>query len=387
MSQIKLAGLLMIPLAFHCSAATAQEIQPGCPTTGTAPSQFKPQTQMPSPLMIQPRPDEVYGPYIPYSGPLLQKTPPPQREVAEVPSTACITPNAQIAHSSSLPSNSSAVLQQIPQAESNGNSQSSKPWATGQSTADELVLTADSDPSTGASSSTSEYVRSVPLPRAAMVPVEIRPFRSIAIGVKADTLGAGFEIATPVAHNLNLRSSINIFAFDDPFNIDGVNYDARLHLKSSETTLDLFLGHGLHISPGILYAKNTMSAPASVGPGQTFVLGSQTFLNSVDDPVSGSSSVVYPHTFSPMLLIGVGNIIPRSGRHFSVPFEIGAAYTGAPKINVGLSGTACTTEGCVNFAQNSEAQTALKQEINILNEDLKRVPIFPIISLGFAYHF
>ena len=76
--------------------------------------------------------------------------------------------------------------------------------------------------------------------------------------------------ATPLAGSFNLRSSFNFFAFDDPFSIDGVNYDARLHLQSSETVLDWFVGKNLHISPGFLYVKNSMSAPASVGPGQTF---------------------------------------------------------------------------------------------------------------------
>ena len=69
-------------------------------------------------------------------------------------------------------------------------------------------------------------------------------------------------------------------------------------------------------------------------PRSNLQLGSQTYINSVDDPVNGYSSVVYPHNFAPMLLIGFGNIIPRAYRHFSVPFEIGAAYTGAPLISV-----------------------------------------------------
>jgi hypothetical protein len=192
-----------------------------------------------------------------------------------------------------------------------------------------------------------------------------------------------------MAYKINLRSSVNFFAFNDPFSIDGVNYNARLHLKSSETTVDWF-PHGeggLHISPGILYVNNTLSAPASVGPGQTFTLGTQTFINSVDDPVNGSSSVVYTRKFAPMLLLGYGNIIPRTGRRLSFPVEFGVAYTGAPQISVALNGTACTTDGCVDFATNSEAQKFLKQEVNTLNEDLKKFPVFPILSVGMAYHF
>jgi hypothetical protein len=285
------------------------------------------------------------------------------------------------------PPNSSAVQKQQP--DSLINSPSPSPFKLAQSTSNELALASDVASSSDGSPTDAGYARPVHLPRSTTIPQEIRPFRSLAIGFKADTLGLGVEFATPMAYKINLRTSINFFAFNYPFSIDGINYDARLHLKSSETTVDWFPRGkgGFHISPGILYVKNTLSAPASVGPGQTFVLGSQTFINSVDDPVNGTSSVVYSRKFAPMLLVGYGNIIPRAGRHLSVPFEIGAAYTGAPQISVALNGTACTTDGCVNFATNSQAQNYLKQEINILNEDLKKFPVFPILSLGVAYHF
>jgi hypothetical protein len=217
-------------------------------------------------------------------------------------------------------------------------------------------------------------------------PPDLRPFRSYGARLGAARLGTGIEIATPLAARINLRSGFNFFAFTDPYNMDGVGYDARIHLQSSQTTLDWFMGR-FHISPGFLYFKSGMTAPTSVGPGQRFVLGTQTFLNSVDDPVSGSSSVIYPRKFAPLLLLGYGNLLPRSGEHLSLPIEVGVAYTGAPVINVALNGTACTTDGCVNFSQNADAQKFLKQEINILNEDLKHYPVFPIVSVGLAYRF
>jgi hypothetical protein len=238
------------------------------------------------------------------------------------------------------------------------------------------------------SSRTPRYVRSVPLPRAVTSADDIRPFRSIAIGFKADTLGAGIEIATPVSRTFNLRSSYNFFAFNDGFNLDGINYNARLHLKSSETVLDWFpRGTLIHVSPGILWGKNAMTAPVSVAPGQTFTLGSQTFLNSIDDPITGSSTATYSHSFSPLILVGLDNIIPRSGRRLSFPFEIGIVYTGSPQLNLNLGGTICTTDGCVNLSQNIDAQNSLKQEIRNLNKDLNSYPVFPIVSMGIGYHF
>ena len=307
-------------------------------------------------------PKDVYGAYVPY-------VPPPKP-------AACITVNAQPASSS--PPNSSVVQKQQP-----SSLDLAKPTSNSL-----LALTLDPTSSSDGSPAGEGYVRNVPVPQPATIPQEVTPFRSIAIGFKADTLGLGVEFATPMAYRLNLRTSVNFFAFNAPFNIDGVDYNARLHLKSSQTTVDWFpRGEGgFHISPGILYLKNTLSAPASVGPGQTFLLGTQTYTNSVDDPVSGSSTVVYPHSFAPLLLFGYGNMIPRIRKRLSFPIEVGVAFTGAPQMSVALNGTACTTNGCVNFT-NPDPQKSLKDEINILNEGLKRYPVFPILSVGFAYHF
>jgi hypothetical protein len=253
--------------------------------------------------------------------------------------------------------------------------------------ADSLLVSSSSS-SVPEFSNPAALTRSVPVSPAVAEGPSTRPFRALSIGFTANTLGAGFELATPLSRSLNLRSGINLFSFTYPFNVDNVNYNSNFRLRSSTSTIDWFPGHrSFHISPGILYSRNALNAIVSVGPGQTFELGDQSFINSVNDPVGGAATVVFPHQIAPMLMIGFGNIIPRTGRHFSIPFEIGAAYTGSPRIDVNLNGTACTTDGCVNFASNAEAQASLKQEISDINEDLKRIPVYPIVSLGFAYRF
>ncbi|MDQ2834736.1 MAG: hypothetical protein M3Y50_13560 [Acidobacteriota bacterium] len=216
-----------------------------------------------------------------------------------------------------------------------------------------------------------------------------RALRSLAIGLTASTLGAGIEVATPLSRSFNLRSAINVFTFAYPFSLDGVGYDPKVHLKSVTATIDWFPWHGgFHISPGILYAKNNFDATVSVAAGQNFELGPQSFLNSVADPLHGTAALVFPHAVSPMLMMGFGNVLPRrSSRHISVPFEFGVAYTGAAVIRVNLDGTVCTSDGCLSFASYPEAQSSLRQEINDLNEILKRVPVYPIVSVGFAYRF
>jgi hypothetical protein len=414
MLKTKLAAVLIMPLAFHCAVAAAQKQQPKPSAAKTEePAQVKVQTQTqtrppvkakpqrpiavaeakkpirraapvqpvvsdilptacPTPVYAVP-PGDVYGAYVPY-------VPPP-------PPIGCGTPTAAPA----ADSNASVVQKPQPPPASLVNLESPTPFKLAPPTSTDLALKADAPPAPApappvdSSAEEGAFVQPVPLHRAPVIFEDLRPFRSYAVGFTGSTLGAGFQIATPLAGRINLRYGFNLVEFTDPFSIDGINYHAGIHLRSSQTTVDWFFG-SFHISPGLLYLKNNMSAPVSVGPGQTFVLGTQTFLNSVDDPVVGSSSVTYPRTYSPLLLFGYGNVLPRSGRHLSLPVEAGVAFTGAPQINLNLNGTACVTNGCVTFLQ-STAQGSLKDELQILNDDLKHYSVFPIVSVGLAYRF
>ncbi len=215
-----------------------------------------------------------------------------------------------------------------------------------------------------------------------------RPFSTVALGIKADTLGAGLELATPLSRSFNLRTGANIFAFGYAFNIDGVDYDSDLHFRSAQVNLDWFPFHGrFHISPGVLYARNSLTAVASVSPGAYFELGDQGFINTVDDPLHGTASVKFPHQTAPTIMIGLGNLIPRNGKHLSIPIEVGAAFTGRPTINVQLNGTACTNEGCFDAAKDPDVQQGLADEITKLNKRLRNIPVYPLVSIGFAYRF
>jgi hypothetical protein len=215
-----------------------------------------------------------------------------------------------------------------------------------------------------------------------------KPFSKVALGLKASTLGTGLELATPLSRSLNLRLGANIFAFGYTFSIDGVVYNSDLHFRSAQASLDWFPTHsGFYISPGILYGRNSLSAVATVPPGQSFSLGDQPLINSIDDPMGGTASAVFPRNFAPTLMVGFGNMVPRTGNHFSFPLELGVAFTGRPQIDLKLSGTACTTDGCFYSVTDPTTQIALQKEIVKLNNDVRWFPVYPIVSAGVAYRF
>jgi hypothetical protein len=161
------------------------------------------------------------------------------------------------------------------------------------------------------------------------------------IGVRVSTLGIGGEFAYKLTHRFNVRAGFNVMSLSHTFNKDGVTYDGSLKFRSVDANLDWFFLGPLHLGPGLLlYNGNTINATASVSGGQTFTLNSTTYESSSSTPLNGSATLSL-NKVAPSILFGVGNMIPRNGRHFSGHFEIGGIYEGSPNIALNFSGNAC----------------------------------------------
>ena len=213
------------------------------------------------------------------------------------------------------------------------------------------------------------------------------PFSSWQIGVKATSMGAGLDLATNLTKSFGLRGQFNLTSFNYLFNIDGVDYDSTFNLRSGSFSMDWYpTRHSFRISPGVLYFSNNLDAISGVPPGNYFELGSTGFINSVDDPLNGDAKLIFDRRIAPMVTFGY-NLVGRRESRFTMPIEVGFAYTGPARINVVLNGTACTNEGCFTFAENQEAQESMQEEIAKLNKRLSGYPVYPIVSLGFAYRF
>ena len=228
------------------------------------------------------------------------------------------------------------------------------------------------------------------LPRQ-MQPLEdrpVRPFSRIAIGTRLGTLGYGAQIATPLTSRLNLRGSANFFNFGYGIGIDGANYDSELHLKSGMVSVDYYPFHSsFHVSPGFMIFKSNAGAIMNVSGGNSFSLGDATYTSDPNDPVHGSGVMAFGRTFMPALTIGFGNMIPRHERsHWSVPVDLGLAYTGQNSMAINLAGSACQQGFCMSTSDPNIQQNVV-QEQNDINESMKRYKIYPILTTGVAYRF
>ena len=233
---------------------------------------------------------------------------------------------------------------------------------------------------------------------------EAGPFSRVAIGGSVSTLGPGLQITTNINRHLNVRATGNALYYSTNFTTSGIPATARLNLASAGASLDIYPFHsGFRISPGALfYNQNQVTATALVPGGTSFTLNNQTFYSANANvitgatPVNGSAFLGLDRNKTAFsITTGWGNMIPRNGGHFSFPFEIGAAFIGAPTVNVNLGGWVCQDQAqtnCSSFSSTANpvgaaAQSALQAQEAIWTKDLNPLKTYPIVSGGLAYSF
>lgn len=209
------------------------------------------------------------------------------------------------------------------------------------------------------------------------------------IGVKVSTLGIGGEAAFPVTHRSNVRFGFNAFTYNHTFGKDNVSYKGALNLLSAQATWDVFPIGGLHFSPGVLlYNGNKISANANVKGGGSFTLSNVDYISDPANPVSGTGKLTL-NKVAPLMLLGFGNLVPRSHRHFSVTFDVGAAYQGEPRATLNFSGNVCDPSGlnCRAISSDPTVLANIQKEQAKINKSASPFRFYPVISFGFGYKF
>lgn len=210
-------------------------------------------------------------------------------------------------------------------------------------------------------------------------------------------------MTTNLNQHLNLRSSGSVLNYSTNFTASGIAADGQLNLKSAGTALDIYPFHkGFRISPGLLfYNGNQVTATGNVAGGASFTLNNQTYYSANANATTGATpvngnAVLSLHTTKPAFTItsGWGNTLPRNG-HWSFPFEVGVALTGAPSLNVNLGGWACYDQAqtvCTDITSKTdpialEIQSNLQAQVAKWTNDIEPLKTYPIASFGVAYSF
>jgi hypothetical protein len=219
--------------------------------------------------------------------------------------------------------------------------------------------------------------------------------RGAGIGVKLGTLGVGIQGAVAVANRVNVRGGFNVFSYDHTFDQSGASINGSLKLQSVEANLDLLIGGGFRFSPGVLlYNNNHVDGSITVTPGQSFSIGGQNYTSGAangSDPINGSASMTF-NKFSPMLAIGFGQLVPRSGRHFSMAFDLGVVFEDAPTVTMTYGGTGCLAGvpaalGCKPINTQASITSQIAAEQVKFSDAVSILKYYPVLSLGFGWRF
>jgi hypothetical protein len=223
------------------------------------------------------------------------------------------------------------------------------------------------------------------------------PFSRIAFGGGVSTTGINLQTAVVANRYINLRGVGNFFDYSlNNLSVNGFEASGKINFATAGASVDFypFPRFGFRISPGALfYNHNQVTANVTAPGGTAFTLDGTTYYSSEANPVTGNGSVGL-NKQNPAFTItsGLGNMIPRSGRHFSFPFEIGAAMIGQPMVNMALtSGQVCAnpqgTIGCQNVVGNAQVNSNLQAQVAKFQNDLNPLRFYPILSFGMAYSF
>lgn len=231
------------------------------------------------------------------------------------------------------------------------------------------------------------------------------PFSRIGIGADVSPLGIGIKSAIVLNHYFDARVMGNFFNYDSGrFEVDGFNVDAKLHMASAAASLDWYpFGSIWRLSPGVIFLnENELSGTGTITPGTSFTLAGQNYYSASANPVTGATpllgtGVLGLHTHRPALTLtgGFGKFIPRSHRHWSFPSEFGVAFTGAPTINVNVTGWACLDAKqtkCSNVGDPTnpiaiEFNNSLQSRLSSWRRDLNKIPVYPLFSYSVVYSF
>lgn len=232
-------------------------------------------------------------------------------------------------------------------------------------------------------------------PAAAVGPSSISPFSRLAFGGGISPLGINLQAAMNVSRRMNVRGVGNVFNYSaNDISTNGMNLNGTMNLATAGAAVDIypFPEHGFRLSPGmLLFNHNSVSGDLSVKGGTSFDLNGVTYYASSTNPIKGNGKVAL-NSRNPAFTMttGWGNMIPRRGGHLSFPFEVGAAFVGAPSVSVALTGgQACDQFGqnCVDVATDPTVQANLQAQVQKYKNDISPFQYYPIVSVGVAYNF
>ena len=194
------------------------------------------------------------------------------------------------------------------------------------------------------------------------------------LGVKASTLGGGFEYERQLNEILGLRLGVNYLQADTDVDVNDINYAASADLQTASATLDWYPFAGVfRLSGGIMYNGN--EADLSATPSRAVTIGDIVYAPEMIGSLNGSVTF---NTVAPY--VGIGWTSGRGmNSGLSVAFDIGVLYQGAPDVE--------DYYATGPLAGNQVFQAQLDREAAEIEDELDSYRYYPVVALTLVYRF
>ncbi len=193
-------------------------------------------------------------------------------------------------------------------------------------------------------------------------------YQPFTLDAEAGTTGVGGGAGWRFADHFGLVGGMDYLKYSMNRSINDIPYNAKLNLQSEYAALNVYPSRhsSFHFSLGAYFNQNRLNGTA-VSDGSLNV-------NGVLVPPGDSVLLEYKQQpVDPYVSIG-GNLYFDKGHHFSLGGELGAFYLGNPKVHLSDS-------------ENLVPQADLDAQKQKLVNDIKKVPVWPILKISLNYSF
>jgi hypothetical protein len=191
------------------------------------------------------------------------------------------------------------------------------------------------------------------------------------IAFHVGTLGVGADIATSFGSRVGLRSGFNFFPTDIDFTVSDVDYQIDFASPTFTVMLDLYLLGPLRVSGGAVYTTDDIVLAGEL-------TGPVDINGSIYSPaeVGIITGTILTNELSPYAGIGVGN----PGRSsFGLFLDLGVAFHGTPGFT--LTAVGGSANALLQF------QSDLAAEEQSIQDDLSKITVYPVATIGFYIGF
>ena len=194
------------------------------------------------------------------------------------------------------------------------------------------------------------------------------------VGLKAGTLGYGVEGSWRPLGWLDVRAGANFYDYDDTGGQAGINYDGTLALDTMYLTGNFrFPLSPFRLTAGAVANNNEVRLVSQSMPSYDLG-GSQGYLPA---EVGTLQSVASFDSMSPYLGAGFDfSLMDRLG----LSLDFGVLLQGEPKVSL-------TSDGALALISDPGFLADLEAERMELEDELKDMKAYPVISIGFNFNF